>query len=60
MVDFENLFTRAYLKRGPAKSAEPVVDWKQSCLEQVLRYIKDTYPDAKSAFAGKLHLIKEI
>jgi hypothetical protein len=43
MVDFENMFTRAYLKRGPtqAKSAgrvnvqtlEPVVDWKQSCLE---------------------------
>jgi Ca2+-binding EF-hand superfamily protein len=33
MVDFENMFTKAYLKRGPSKSAEPVVDWKQSCLE---------------------------
>jgi len=58
LVDFENMFSRVYKQRG-AKQARTksavggtrgstgfVVDWKQSCLEQIVRYIKDNYGQA--------------
>ena len=59
MVDFENMFSRVYKQRGAAKMARTksaigtrksttgfVVDWKQSCLDQIMRYIKDNYGQA--------------
>ena len=59
MVDFENMFSRVYKQRGAAKMVRTksaigtrksttgfVVDWKQSCLEQIVRYIKDNYGQA--------------
>jgi hypothetical protein len=55
LVDFENLFSRVYRQRGAklartksaaGRSSGFVVEWRQSCLDQIVRYIKDNYGQA--------------